>query len=81
MIPTAFPVFPGDPVTVGRQVGLFCHAARTKRPVSAPPGGPTAKWPATRVADRRTHSVEDELIAIEIVGLDLDPDLLAGVHD
>jgi len=29
----------------------------------------------------RTHSAEHELIPIEVIGFDLDPDLLSGVHD
>jgi hypothetical protein len=29
----------------------------------------------------RAHSVKHELIPIEVIGFDLDPNLLAGVHD
>ena len=57
------------------------------RTADPPPSGRLRRW---RTVGRiclapmgfdRTHSVEDELIPIEVVGLDLDSDLLAGIHD
>jgi len=73
---------------------LDCFVRRRARngAVSAPHGygPPSDRLRRSRIVGRRclaawgldrTHSVKHELISIEVVGLDLDPDLLAGVHD
>ena len=74
------------------RLDCFVSALARNGSLSAPQGGPTATCRLRRcrtvtrrylaaLAFDRTDSIENELISIEVVGLDLDPDLLAGVHD